>query len=444
MKHPKRGSKDPVETPTEGATPTASQPEDSATPSTSSAPQPAAASESSQPMAGVRVIDVGNFLAGPYTASILGEFGAEVLKVEHPIAGDPMRRFGTATQRPDASLAWLSEGRNKKSVTIDLRQAEGVQLFLKLVAKSDVLVENFRPGTMEEWGLGWEELKAVNPRLVMLRISGYGQTGPYRRRSGFAHIAHAFGGLSYLAGFPGETPVLPGTVPLGDYTSSLYGAIGVMLALRHKEKTGVGQVIDIGIYESVFRLLDEMATGYGLHGKVREREGSGSFVAVPHGHFRTKDDKWIAIACTTDKMFERLAAAMERAELASTGLYGPQRKRLAARDQVNQIVSEWVGALDRSEVLQRCLDGQVPVGKVNSIADIFEDEHFQARGNLTRFQEDDIGEVVVPGVVPTLSATPGRIQNLGPKLGNATEDVMRELLNLSMADIQRLQKHKII
>jgi succinyl-CoA:(S)-malate CoA-transferase subunit A len=395
-------------------------------------------------MAGVRVIDVGNFLAGPYTASILGEFGAEVLKVEHPIAGDPMRRFGTATQRPDASLAWLSEGRNKKSVTIDLRQAEGVQLFLKLVAKSDVLVENFRPGTMEEWGLGWEELKAVNPRLVMLRISGYGQTGPYRRRSGFAHIAHAFGGLSYLAGFPGETPVLPGTVPLGDYTSSLYGAIGVMLALRHKEKTGVGQVIDIGIYESVFRLLDEMATSYGLHGKVREREGSGSFVAVPHGHFRTKDDKWIAIACTTDKMFERLAAAMERPELASTGLYGPQRKRLAARDQVNQIVSEWVGALDRSEVLQCCLDGQVPVGKVNSIADIFEDEHFQARGNLARFQEDDIGEVVVPGVVPTLSATPGRIQNLGPTLGNATEDVMRELLNLSMADIQRLQKHKII
>ncbi len=447
MKHPQRGSNDPVTSHPQDTQSKASQPKDSATPSTAPPPphpQPAVPPESPQPMTGVRVIDVGNFLAGPYTASILGEFGAEVLKVEHPIAGDPMRRFGTATPRPDASLAWLSEGRNKKSVTIDLRQAEGVQLFLKLVAKSDVLVENFRPGTMEEWGLGWEELKAVNPRLVMLRISGYGQTGPYRRRSGFAHIAHAFGGLSYLAGFPGETPVLPGTVPLGDYTSSLYGAIGVMLALRHKEKTGVGQVIDIGIYESVFRLLDEMATSYGLHGKVREREGSGSFVAVPHGHFRTKDDKWIAIACTTDKMFERLAAAMERPELASTGLYGPQRKRLAARDQVNQIVSEWVGALDRSEVLQRCLDGQVPVGKVNSIADIFEDEHFQARGNLARFQENGIGEVVVPGVVPTLSATPGRIKNLGPTLGNATEDVMRELLNLSMADIQRLQKHKII
>ena len=168
-------------------------------------------------MSGVRIIDVGTFLAGPYAASILGEFGAEILKVEHPIAGDPMRRFGTPTKRHDATLAWLSEGRNRKSVTIDLRQKDGVQIFLKLVANSDVLIENFRPGTMEEWGLGWRELSGANPGLVMLRVSGYGQTGPYRRRSGFAHIAHAFGGLSYLAGFPGETPVLPGTTPLGDY-----------------------------------------------------------------------------------------------------------------------------------------------------------------------------------------------------------------------------------
>lgn len=267
------------------------------------------------PLSGVRVIDVGNFLAGPYAASILGEFGAEVLKVEHPIAGDPMRRFGTPTKRHDASLAWLSEARNRKSVTIDLRQPEGVQLFLKLVARSDVLIENFRPGTMEEWGLGWNQVREANPRLVMLRVSGYGQTGPYRRRSGFAHIAHAFGGLSYLAGFPNESPVLPGNVPLGDYIASLYGAVGVLIALRHAERTGEGQVIDIGIYEAVFRQLDEIAAAYGLFGKIREREGAGSFVAVPHGHFRTRDDKWVAIACTTDKMFERLAEAMGQPEL---------------------------------------------------------------------------------------------------------------------------------
>ncbi|CDH43952.1 MAG: CoA transferase [Candidatus Competibacteraceae bacterium] len=396
------------------------------------------------PMNGIRVIDLGTFLAGPYAASILGEFGAEVFKVEHPIAGDPMRRFGTATKRHDATLAWLSEARNKKSVTIDLRQQEGVQLFLKLIAKSDVLIENFRPGTMEEWGLDWQTLSQANPGLVYLRVSGYGQTGPYRHRSGFAHIAHAFGGLSYLAGFPGETPVVPGTAPLGDYLSSIYGAIGILLALRHREKTGEGQIVDIGIYEAVFRQLDEIAASYGLFGKVREREGSGSFVAVPHGHFRTQDDKWIAIACTTDKMFERLAEAMERPELASSGLYGDQRKRLAARDEVNRLVIEWVGSLSRDEVMTRCLDCEVPVGKVNSIADIFADEHFQARGNLAKITEEGLGEVVVPGVIPTLSETPGRITHLGPVMGNATYEVMRELLGISADDIKRLRQRKII
>jgi succinyl-CoA:(S)-malate CoA-transferase subunit A len=396
------------------------------------------------PLSGVRVIDVGNFLAGPYAAAMLGEFGAEVLKVEHPIAGDPMRRFGTATSRPDATLKWLSESRNKKSVTIDLRQPEGVSLFLKLVGKSHVLIENFRPGTMEEWGLGWNELRAANPGLVMLRVSGYGQTGPYRRRSGFAHIAQAFGGLNYLAGFPGETPVLPGTVPLGDYIASLFGAIGIMIALRHQEQTGRGQIIDVGIYEAVFRVLEEIAAAYGVDGRIREREGSGSFVACPHGHFKTKDDKWIAIACTTDKMFERLSVAMGQPHLASSGLYGDQRKRLAARDAVNQIVIEWVGSMSRDEVLARCLEEEVPVGKVNSIADIFEDEHFIARGNLAHVDEPGIGDVVIPGVVPTLSATPGRITNLGPTLGNATTDVLQQLLGITAAEIQRLRQHKII
>jgi succinyl-CoA:(S)-malate CoA-transferase subunit A len=395
-------------------------------------------------MAGIRVLDVGTFLAGPHAASILGEFGAEVLKIEHPIAGDPMRRFGTPTNRHDATLAWLTEARNRKSVTIDLRQEEGVNVFLKLAAKSDVVIENFRPGTMEEWGLGWPVLREANPGLVMLRVSGYGQTGPYRRRSGFAHIAHAFGGLSYLAGFPGETPVVPGTAPLGDYMSSLYGAIGILLALRHRRKTGRGQVIDIGIYEAVFRQLDEIAAAYGLFGKIREREGAGSFIAVPHGHFRTKDDRWVAIACTTDKMFERLADAMEKPELASESLYGEQRKRLAARDLVNQLVTEWVGSLERDEVMQRCLDKQVPIGSVNSIADIFADEHFQARGNLARMEADGLGEVVVPGVLPTLSETPGRITNLGPPLGNATYEVMRDLLDISPEDIERMRKNRIV
>lgn len=416
---------------------------ESAQPTASSAP---ASNAGSTPVAldGIRVIDVGNFLAGPYAATVMGEFGAEVIKVEHPIGGDPMRRFGTATARPDATLKWLSESRNKKSVTCDLLQPEGVQLFLKLVAKSDVLIENFRPGTMESWGLTWEALREANPRLVMLRVSGYGQTGPYRRRSGFAHIAQAFGGLNYLAGFPGETPVLPGTVPLGDYIASLFGAVGVMIALRHVAATGQGQIIDVGIYEAVFRVLEEIAAAYGLHGSVREREGSGSFVACPHGHFRAKNDKWIAIACTTDKMFERLAVAMGRPELASAAVYGDQRKRLAARDHVNEIVTAWVASLDRADVLEKCLEEEVPAGKVNSIADIFADEHFQARGNLARIPADDLGEVVVPGVVPTLSATPGRITGLGPTLGNATVEVLSGLLGLQAEEIRLLKQQRVV
>ncbi|MCE2646812.1 MAG: CoA transferase, partial [Burkholderiaceae bacterium] len=294
---------------------------------------------------------------------------------------------------------------NRKSVTIDLLRPEGVDLFKRLVAKSDVLVENFRPGTMESWGLGWPQVHEANPGIVMLRVTGYGQTGPYRRRAGFAHIAQAFGGLNYLAGFPGETPVLPGTVPLGDYIASLFGTIGVLVALRHKAQTGKGQMVDVGIYEAVFRVLEES---------------------------------------TTDKMFERLSVAMGRPELSSQEMYGDQRKRLAAREIVNQHVIDWVGSLTRHEVLNRCLYEEVPVGEVNSIADIFNDPHFAARGNLVRWREENLGEVVVPGVVPRLSATPGRINNLGPRLGDGNDEVLRVLLGLAAGEIAMLRERNVV
>ena len=396
------------------------------------------------PMSGVRVLDLGTFIAGPHAASILAEFGAEVLKIEHPKAGDPFRRFGSTTDEPDLTLAFLSEARNRRSVTMDLRQERGVELFLELVAQSDVLIENFRPGRMEEWGLGWEVLKEANPGLVFLRVSGYGQTGPYRKQSAFSHIAHAYSGLSYLAGFPGESPVVPGSVPLGDYISSLYGAIGVLLALRHREKTGQGQVIDVAIFESVFRTLDEMAGVYGLFGTIRERQGAGSFVAVPHGHFRTQDDHWVAIACTTDRMFQRLAKAMGRPELADPEMYGVQANRLAAREAVDQMVVDWVESHTRDQVMELCLDAEVPCGGVNSIADIFDDPHFQAREMLVPVDVDGVGEVVVPGVLPKLSATPGRITELGPRLGNATEDILRALLGLGDDELAKLRNKKII
>jgi len=409
--------------------------------------QPAAASKEPKglPLDDIRVVDVGNFIAGPYAASILSEFGAEVYKVEYPIAGDPMRALGTPSRRQDSTLFWLSEARNRKSVTINLRQPTGAKLFRKLVAKCDVVVESFRPGTMESWGVGWEDLRKDNPGLVMLRVTGYGQTGPFKDHRGFAHLAHAFGGLAYLCGFPGQTPTIPGPNPLADYMVSLYGAIGIMLALRHREQTGRGQYIDIGTYEAVFRQLDEMATAYGLHGEIREREGAGTIIACPHGHFRTKDDKWVAIACTNDKMFARLAEdAMQRPELAAEGTFGLKHKRLAAHEEVDRLVGEWTASMTRDELMEKCLAAQVPIGALNNIADIFSDPHYQARDNLVTVNDPDVGEVTVPGVIPRLSETPGRVDHLGPPLGNMTDKVLGELLGMTAAELAEFHKNHVV
>jgi succinyl-CoA:(S)-malate CoA-transferase subunit A len=398
-----------------------------------------------RPLDGIRIIDVGNFVSGPYAASVLSEFGAEVYKIEYPIGGDPMRMLGTPSSREDSTLFWLTEARNRKSVTINLRQDTGAELFRRLVAKCDIVVESFRPGTMESWGLGWEELREVNPGLIMLRVTGYGQTGPYKDHRGFSHLAHAFGGLAYLCGFPGQAPTVPGPNPLADYMVSLYGVIGIMLALRHREKTGRGQYIDIGSYEAVFRQLDEMATAYGVHGEIREREGSGTVIACPHGHFRTRDDKWVAIACTSDKMFARLAeGAMDKPELASDGAYGLKHKRIAAREEVDRIVGEWTASMPREELMAKALAADVPIGALNNIADIFADPHFKARENLVTINDAEVGEITVPGVIPRLSATPGRVEHLGPSLGNMTDQVLRELLGLTPQELADFHKNQLI
>ena len=396
------------------------------------------------PLTGVRVLDAATFIAAPYTATILGEFGAEVIKVERPDGGDPFRYFGTATERDDSTLAWLSESRNKKSVTLDLKQPEGQALFRRLAAKSDVICENFRPGTLEKWGLGWDRLSRENQGLVLLRITGYGQTGPYKDRPGFARVAHAIGGLTHLAGHPGETPVTPGSTSLGDYISGLYGAVGVMMALRHRDQTGRGQVIDLGLYESVFRMLDEIAPVYAKTGFVRGPEGTGTLNACPHGHFPTKDGKWVAIACTTDKMFERLCKAMGEGGAAFAEAYGEQAKRLAARDEVIERVNEWTGSMDRDSLMTVCLEFQVPVGPINSIADIFADPHIKARGNLEEVTLADLGPVVVPSVIPKLSETPGEIRALGPGLGEHNGEIYGGLLDLSAEEIAKLEKDGVI
>ena len=277
---------------------------------------------------GIRVLDLGTFIAGPHCATILGEFGAEVIKVEPPKTGDSLRRLGTNTDCGD-TLVWLSEARNKKCVTLNLATERGREVLRQLAAKCDIIVENFRPGTIEKWGLGYDELKKLNPGVILVRISAYGQDGPMRSQPGFARIAHAFSGLTYLAGLPGGVPVVPGSTSLADYMSGMYGAIGALVALQARQTTGEGQCIDLALYEFVFRVLDEIAPAFQKFGYVRERMGADTVNVCPHSHYQTKDGKWIAIACTSDAMFARLAEVMEQPELASANRYGPQALRLA-------------------------------------------------------------------------------------------------------------------
>jgi succinyl-CoA:(S)-malate CoA-transferase subunit A/succinyl-CoA:(S)-malate CoA-transferase subunit B len=397
-----------------------------------------------RPLDGIRVLDAATFIAAPFAASVMAEFGAEVIKVERPGDGDPLRHFGTPTERPDATLAWLSEARNKKSITLNLGQPQGAELFRRLAVQADVVCENFRPGTMERWGLGWEDLQAVNPRLVMLRISAYGQSGPYRDRPGFARIAHAFGGLSYLAGMPGETPVTPGSTSLADYMTGMYGAIGVLMALRVRDRDGIGQMIDMGLYEPVFRVLDEIAPAYAREGLVRERMGPATVNVCPHSHYPTKDGKWVAIACTTDRMFERLARTMGRPELAEEGRYGRVAARLGDQETIDRIVEEWTCSLTMAQIMERCVAGEVPCGPLNSIADIFEDPQFRARGNLVTLADEMLGDIPVPSPLPRLSETPGAVDSLGPLLGSANEEIYSGLLDLTDDELRRYREDGII
>ena len=396
-----------------------------------------------QPLDGLKVIDVSSFLAGPFCSTQLAEFGADVIKLELPKVGDALRRFGSITPNGD-SLPWLSECRNKKSATLDLRKPEGAELLKALIKDADVLVENFQPGTLEKWGLVWDVLKEVNPKLIMVRISGYGQTGPYSPRPGFGRIGNAFGGLSYLAGYPDRPPVTPGSATIPDYLAGLYGALGVLLCIQALQKTGRGQVVDIGLYEPIFRILDEIAPSYHMKGYVRERMGPGTVNVVPHSHYPTKDDKWVAIACTSDKIFERLALAMGVPEFGGDGKWGTITQREAERSIVDDFVGAWSSTLTREQVLSTCESFQVPCGSVYSIDEIFVDPQYAARENI-KYMKDAFGqEHAIPNLVPRLTDTPGKIRSLGPALGQHNDEVFRGRLGLSAERIAELVNKGVI
>jgi crotonobetainyl-CoA:carnitine CoA-transferase CaiB-like acyl-CoA transferase len=396
-----------------------------------------------RPLQGIRVLDLSSFISGPFCTTQLAEFGAEVIKVELPKVGDPFRRFGTPSKSGD-SLIFMSEQRNKKSITLDLRTPEGAELVKQLAAKVDIVVENFQVGTLEGWGIGYDELRKRNPRLIMVRITGYGQTGPYRDRPGFGRIANAFSGLSFLAGYPDRAPVTPGSATIPDYLTGIYGAYGALLALRARDVTGEGQMIDIGLYEPVFRILDELASAYHETGRVRQRMGPATVNAVPHSHYPTKDNRWVAIACTTDKIFERLAAAMGRADVAGGGPYTTFKERTAAREAVDALVSDWTRSLDRDDVLNICAAHQVPCGPVYGIDEIFEDPQYKARENILVLEDPRAGEIAVPNVVPRLSDTPGGIDWLGCSLGAHNQEIFGGLLGVDDARIAELSEKGVI
>jgi crotonobetainyl-CoA:carnitine CoA-transferase CaiB-like acyl-CoA transferase len=306
------------------------------------------------------------------------------------------------------------------------------------------VLENFRPGTLERWNLGYDALKAVNPGVILVRISGYGQTGPARDKPGFGRIAQAFGGLTYLAGFPDRPPVNPGSATLADYLAGLFAAFGVLCARQYRSRTGQGQVLDIALFESLFRVLDSLAITYSATGHVREREGSGTPLASPHNHYPTLDGKWIAVACTNDRIFARLAAAMGRDDLVVDPRFAGARERVAHRDDLDRLVGEWTGQHTLHELVPLLDEAEVPNSPIYSIADIFEDEQYAAREALLTVHHPVLGELRMPTVVPRLSESPGNVTSLGPELGEHTDEVLRQVLGYSADRIAELRFEGIV
>jgi crotonobetainyl-CoA:carnitine CoA-transferase CaiB-like acyl-CoA transferase len=339
---------------------------------------------------------------------------------------------------------WLVESRNKKSITCNLRVPEGQALIKRLAAHTDILAENFRPGTMERWNLGWDDLHPLNRGLVMVRISAFGQTGPARERPGFGRIAAAVSGVSYLSGYPDRPPVPPGTPTIPDYLAGTMGALGALVALQHRQRTGEGQVVDVALYEPILRMLDELIPVYGASGHVRERIGSGTEYVVPHNHYRARDASWIAIACTNDRMFERLVThAMGRPELLTE--FASMAERMRRRDDLDGLVGAWVGTFDASEALARLDAAEVPCSRVNSARDLFADPQVQARENIVTVPNPLGGLLHMVGIVPKLSLTPGGIDHAGPvTVGEHNEEIYGGRLGLTRDDIADLRARGVV
>ena len=388
------------------------------------------------PLADVRVVELGQLLAGPFCGQLLGDFGAEVIKLEDPDKGDPMRQWGR--EKPyGISLWWPVVARNKKSATCNLRTREGQELVRRLVARSDVLVENFRPGTLERWGLGPEQLWEVNPRLVVTRVTGYGQSGPYAPRAGFGSIGEAMGGIRYVTGEPDRAPSRAG-ISLGDALAATFAALGTLVALHARQRSGRGQVVDSAIYEAVLALMESLLPEWELAGYQRERTGSVLPNVAPSNVYPTGDGDMILIAANQDTVFRRLTVVMGRPELADDERYATHGARGAHMAELDELVARWTATHQADELLPLLHEGGVPAGRIFRARDMFADPHFAAREAIVRVAHPELGQVPMQNVFPRLSATPGRVRHPGPELGEHNDDVYRELLGLSDADLAKL------
>ncbi len=391
---------------------------------------------------GLRVIEMGQLIAGPFCGQLMADFGAEVIKLEPPGQGDPMRDWGH--EKPQGlSLWWPVIARGKKSVEIDARQPEGQALIRDLVAASDVLIENFRPGTMEKWGLGYDALAAINPRLVMIRVSGYGQTGPYAHKAGFGAIGEAMGGLRHVVGDPSTPPSRMG-VSIGDTLAATFACLGGMMALHARERTGRGQVVDSAIYEAVLAVMESLVTEYAYTGYVRERTGAILPNIAPSNVYPTQDGTYVLIAANQDTVFRRLVAAMGRPELAEDPRFSTHDARGERQAELDALIAEWTSTRDRA-ALGALLDAAgVPRGDIYRGPEMLEDAHFKARETIARVMHPKLGELRMQSVAPRLSATPGRIRHAGPDLGEHNDDVLRGLLGLDAARLAQLQAARVI
>lgn len=395
-----------------------------------------------QPLDGVKVLELGSLIAGPFAGRIFGDFGAEVIKVEPPKTGDPLRKWRML--KDETSLWWYVQSRNKKCITLNLRTKEGSEIIKRLAKEVDIIIENFKPGTLEKWGIGYEELKKINPKIIMVRISGYGQYGPYSAKPGFGSIGEAMGGIRYLSGYPNLPPVRTG-ISIGDSITALYAVMSAMMALYHRDiKGGEGQYIDVALYEAVFSLMESMVPEYDQFKFIRQRSGNTLPGIAPSNIYLCKDGKYIAIGANGDAIFARLCEAMNRPDLSENDEYKSNDGRAKHMKYLDEQIENWTKTLSTEDALKILDEYHVPAGKIYNVEDMFNDAHFKARNMIETVKINEKDSLKVPGIVPKFSKTPGKIRWAGAKLGANNKEIYQEMLHFSDEELDKMKEDGII